>query len=206
MADWSFRSSSYMLNMFRPREKMKYMVRDTRDHILEAFETQGIYPYGEVYPGWFKKNEERKQRGWSYSTGRAASDSRFSLRFGGTSSDQFPATTLINFTAPFELGYVDYGVGKNRKVREIDRKHPAKRGQRYYTWNPKAKKTHRPVYRKEMRHLARRAERYMTTFSGRLYEAYVLKGLDDMVKYSGTKNDSTFGLTFSNLTVKRNGG
>ena len=204
----NYRSSSYMLNMFRPREKMKYMVGDTRDHILNAFEAQGIYPYGEVYPGWFRENELRKagkHRGW-YSTGRAASDMRFSLRFGGNSSDQFPATTLINFTAPYELGYVDYGVGKGRKVREIDRQHPAVRGQRYYEWNVKAKKTHRPVYRKEMRHLARRAERYMTTFSGRLYEAYVLKGLDDMVKYSGTKNDSTFGLTFSNLTVKRGSG
>ena len=193
-----------MLNMFRPREKMKYMVSDTRDQILRAFETQGIYPYGEVYPGWFAKNKERKRRGWSHSTGRAAHGIRFELRFGGESGDRFPATTLINFTAPFELGYVDYGVGKGRKVREIDRQYPAVRGQRYYEWNVKAKKTHRPVYRKEMRLLARRAERYMTTFSGRLYEAYVLKGLDDMVKYSGTTSEATLArFRFTDLTVKR---
>ena len=197
----SIPSNSFQIASIRPREKMRYMAGDTRDHIERAFGTQMIYPYGEVYPGWFEENARRAGTNLWYSTGDAARSFYWQIRYT-EGKDDFPAEVSIEYFFNYYLSFVDYGVGKGRPLSKVQRSEPARRKNRYVDeWSPKQGKTHRPVFRKEMRALSRRGAMWLTALSGRLFLGYVFKGLDEIT----TGKDDTLqhgGFTFENLKVQ----
>lgn len=183
---WTY---SFTMNSLRPRVKMKYMADDTRKHIERSFQTQRVFPLGEVYPGWFAENEARKsgRKGGWYSTGAAANTFYWQMRYTPSQIDDWPSEIEIDYYFNDYLGYVDYGVGKGRKVREIDRSHASHRKERYYEWNPKMKKTSRPIIRREMRYLSRRASLWLTAWSGRLFDGFVFRGIEGITTHKDNR-------------------
>ena len=192
---------NYKLNSLRPREKMKYMADDTRQKVMKAFDVQEIYPIGEVYPGWFRENELRtagKHRGW-YSTGEGYKSFHHQVRYTPSQIDDFPSEVHIEYFFNHYLGYVDLGVGKGRPLQKVKRSEDARRDDRYVTeWNPKAGETHRPLFRKEMRHLSRRAGMWLVTWSGRMFYGFVFRGLEGIT----TNKREDGGLYIENVKAK----
>ena len=180
---------SFQISSLRPREKMKLMAMDTRGHVEKNFGTQMVYPYGEVYPGWFAENARRAAKGWSHSTGESAKNFYWQMRYTN-GKDDFPAEVSLEYFFNYHISFVDYGVGGGRPLSKVDRAEDARRKQRYVSeWLPKQGKTHRPIFRKDMRHLSRRGAMWLTTWSGRLFFGYVFKGLDELTHQKDTSNE-----------------
>lgn len=182
---------------------MELMAKDTVGHIEKAFEKQMVYPYGEVYPGWFAENARRaaQQTGAWYSTGDAAKSFYWQMRYYD-GIDDFPSEVVLDFFFNYYISFVDYGVGQGRPLNKVQRGEAAVRGQRYVDeWKPKLGKTHRPIFRKEMRLLKRRGASWLTTWSGRLFMGYVFRGMEDITVQQHT-GSAEGGFTFTNLQVK----
>ena len=193
MAELSYH---FQINSLRPREKMKLMAGDTLGHIHHGFEVQRVFPTGEVYPGWFAKNAQRLA-GWK-STGEGASTMRWQAQFVAGKGD-FPSEVHLLYFFRNYIGFVDYGVGKGRPLSKVQRSKDARRNERYVdAWVPKQGKTHRPIFRKELRHLRTRAANWLTFWSGNLFYDDLWYGLED-VSHFFEPNLQSGGFALTNL-------
>lgn len=194
---------SFQINSLRPREKMRLMAQDTMGHVEKAFEKQTVFPYAEVYPGWFAENAKRQQqqRGEWYSTGDAARTAYWQMRYF-EGKDDFPSEVILEYFFNYYISFVDYGVGQNRPLSKVKRGAEAVRNQRYIDqWVPKEGKTHRPIFRKEMRLLKRRGGNWLTTWSGRLFMGYMFRGMEGITTYQHT-GEQWGEFTFENLKIQ----
>ena len=134
--------------------------------------TQRIYPT-EVYRGYKKVNEYRRQHGMWFSTGEGAKS--FTGKIYQADDQQGLLTVGISFND--YLRYVDLGVGLtgNPKVPaahitadKVDRNRPARYKSKYIRggWNRRQGRSHRPAIMMEIRHLKTRYERHLADFYG----------------------------------------
>ncbi|MBR1377964.1 MAG: hypothetical protein IJ557_02415 [Bacteroidaceae bacterium] len=179
------------------------MAGDTAKHVEQAFAVQKVYPFGEVYPGWFAKNDRRAGTGAWHSTGDAARNFHWQMRYTN-GRDGFPSEVHMEYFFNYYISFVDYGVGKNRPLHKVQRATDAVRSQRYVDkWVPSEGKTHRPIFRKEMRLLKRRAANWLIQWSGHLYYGRMFRGLEGLTttRQSGLRGEQG-GFTFENLQIK----
>ena len=185
------------------RERLAKMGVETTARLKKNFAVQKIYPEGEVYPGWFAENAKRQQqqRGEWYSTGDAARTAYWQMRYF-EGKDDFPSEVILEYFFNYYISFVDYGVGQNRPLSKVKRGAEAVRNQRYIDqWVPKEEKTHRPIFRKEMRLLKRRGGNWLTTWSGRLFMGYMFRGMEGITTYQHT-GEQWGGFTFENLKIQ----
>lgn len=195
--------NSFKIDWLRPRTKMQYMAGDTRDHIEKAFHTQAVFPFEEVYPGWFRENARRaaQNSGAWHSTGDAARNFYWQLKYAEDKNTGMPTEVKMEYFFNYYISFVDYGVGKGRPLSKVQRGKDARREERYTDWVPKQGKTHRPVFRKEMRALKKRGATWLTTWTGRLFMGYVFRGMEAITTNKG-EGVQEGGFTFSNLQIQ----
>ena len=132
--------------------KVAFIVSDTLTALKENFDTQRIYPF-EVYPGYKEKNEKVK-KGWK-STGCAYRSFR-----GEVLSSKID-DVHIRFTYMYYMRFVDMGVGKGRKIGDVNTQLDASRKVRYVRiWNAAKGETHRPALMMEYKRQSKRLESY----------------------------------------------
>lgn len=192
----------FQINSMRPREKMKLMAGDTMEHIQHGFDVQKVFPIGEVYPGWFNKNASRiGDKAWK-STGEAAQTMRWQTHFVSGKGD-FPSEIHLLYFFRNYIGFVDYGVGKGRPLDKVQHSKEARRNERYIdAWTPKSGKTHRPIFRKELRHLRTRAANWLVFWSGNLFFDSLWYGMED-ITHSFSASDANGGFALTNLQRER---
>ena len=142
-------------------EKMVRWGWETIENIRKNFKTQRIFPAGEVYPGWFRKNDMAPEGSWK-STG-AGYDSLYFELLNASQGDLFKLEVLeAVFRYRQYLDFVDLGVGKNRDHTKVIRSEAAEVDKQYFAhWSPKTGDTHRPAIGPEIRYQTRRLQRYL---------------------------------------------
>lgn len=142
-------------------EKMRKWGEETVDLIRRNFETQKVFPRGEVYPGFFSDNERADWR-WR-STGEGYDSIQFEL-LKASEGDLLKLQVLeavIRYRS--YLNFVDLGVGKGRPAGKVQRAAPLDHKQRYIKeWVPSKGQTHRPIVSAEIRHQVRRLSKYLS--------------------------------------------
>lgn len=134
--------------------------------------TQKIYPR-EVYRGYKKVNEYRRQHGMWFSTGEGAKS--FEGHIYEMNEEEGLVTVGIRFLD--YLRYVDIGVGltghwsdpeAHITADKVDRQRPARYKSKYIRgkWDRRQGRSHRPAIMMEFRHFKRRLERHMADFYG----------------------------------------
>ncbi len=162
---------------------LRSFARQAVQQLEQNFRTQHVWPT-EIYPGFAKVNEIRKQRALAghkqwYSTGEGAK----SFTFEVMSASQGNETIRIEFN--HYLRFVDMGVGQGRPFEAVDTARKARFRKRYITiWSSRDADTHRPAIMMEMRHLEARMQNYIEDYYGRevsvqLYRTFSgLKAID----------------------------
>lgn len=142
----------------KPRRPINVVLRSfARQSVqqLEAdFRTQHIYPY-EIYPGYKKVNEQRRQQGGWYATGEGIK----SFQYEVMDSSIAGATIRIEFLD--HLRFVDMGTAGGKKIETVQRSRKARHNKRYVAiWDSRDGDTHRPSIMREARHLQARMMNY----------------------------------------------
>ena len=142
-------------------EKMRKWGEETVELIRKNFETQKVFPKGEIYPGFFKDNERADWR-WR-STGAGYESIQFEL-LKASEGDLLKLQALeaaIRYRQ--YLNFVDLGVMKGVKAGDVERTKPLDHKQRYIKeWSPNKGQTHRPIVSAEIRHQVRRLSKYLS--------------------------------------------
>lgn len=176
--------------------KMQYLAHDTLENIARNFQTQGIFPAGEAWPGWFEENARHKYGRW-HSTGAGIDSFRFQLddALAGV-TDPTAKDITMTFFFDYYLKFVDMGVGRGRPIESVARTRPADYKTRYsqwglpgYAWDrsvfsaPREHPTHRPAIMMEFRHTARRMQMYFGAQTARYAPAVIVskfREIDDV--------------------------
>lgn len=136
-----------------------------------AMMTQKIYPV-EVYPGYEKVNQYRKEHGMWHSTGEGAKS------FEGTvyQADEESGSLMVGIRYNDYLRYVDIGVGLTGDINDpeahitadkVDRRKMAKFKTRYINkWDRRKGKSHRPAIMRTVRRLKQRYENHLADYYG----------------------------------------
>jgi hypothetical protein len=142
----------------KPRRPINVVLRSfARQSVqqLEAdFRTQHIYPY-EIYPGYKKVNEQRRQQGGWYATGEGIKSFQYEVHDATIAG----ATIRIEFLD--HLRYVDMGTAGGKKIETVQRSRKARHNKRYVAiWDSRDGDTHRPSIMREARHLQARVSNF----------------------------------------------
>lgn len=142
-------------------QKLNIWAHETLEAIHKNFKTQGIFPEGEVYPGWFQKNAAIRGSSWQ-STGHGYDSFYFHILHASEMLDVGVRDWAVDFMYNYYLNFVDMGVGRNRPISKVNRTLSADHDLRYMdSWNPKEGSTQRPAIAMEFRHQATRMRNYM---------------------------------------------
>jgi len=136
-----------------------------------ALMTQKVYPV-EVYPGYEKINQYRKDHGMWYSTGEGAKSFEGHIY----QADEESGELMVGIRYNDYLRYVDIGVGLTGDPKDpaahitadkVDRSKRAKFNSRYISkWNRRAGKSHRPAIMRTVRRLKQRYENHLADYYG----------------------------------------
>ena len=142
----------------KPRRPINVVLRSFARQSLQQlqadFRTQRIYPY-EIYPGFAKINEYRKQHGGWYATGQGVK----SFQYEVMDSSIAGATIRIEFLD--HLRFVDMGTAGGKKIETVQRSRKARHNKRYVAiWDSRDGDTHRPSIMREARHLQTRVSNF----------------------------------------------
>jgi hypothetical protein len=142
-------------------DKVLQMCEETMEALCKNFQVQGIYPFGEVYAGWFTKNEEAGPTQWK-STGAGFDSFYFHMLHASEDFNLTVRDWAVEFMYNYYLNFVDMGVGRGRPIGKVQRSLAADHDIRYMSsWNPREGSTQRPALAMEFRHQARRMRNYM---------------------------------------------
>lgn len=114
------------------RLDLNYWAHHTLDQIYERMETQGTWPFGAPgpYAGYSDINEKRRKKGRWYSTGAAAK-----RLYAHVYNNADGNTEKIQFFYDHYLDFVQWGVGKGRKLEDvIERTTKARFNKRLAKW------------------------------------------------------------------------
>ena len=133
---------------------LRSFARQSVQQLQADFRTQRIYPY-EIYPGFAKINEYRKQHGSWYATGQGVK----SFQYEVMDSSIAGATIRIEFLD--HLRFVDMGTAGGKKIETVQRSRKARHNKRYVAiWDSRDGDTHRPSIMREARHLQTRVSNF----------------------------------------------
>ena len=133
---------------------LRSFARQSVQQLQADFRTQRIYPY-EIYPGFAKINEYRKQHGGWYATGQGVK----SFQYEVMDSSIAGATIRIEFLD--HLRFVDMGTAGGKKIETVQRSRKARHNKRYVAiWDSRDGDTHRPSIMREARHLQTRVSNF----------------------------------------------
>ena len=149
--------------------KLHEFAEDTITQLKLNMKTQRVWPR-EVYPRYAEINKIRKKNKQWHSTGDSLETLKFMIR--NTRLD----TARIDFFFNEYLRYVDIGVGSGRKAEDVDRSRKAKYKNRYTKWYTQGKRTHRPAFMMEFRHLQHRMGLYALEKYQYEATAYIMRG------------------------------
>lgn len=178
---------------------MQYLAHDTLENIARNFKTQGIFPSGEAWDGWFDENARNKYGRW-HSTGAGIDSFQFQLDDALQNvTDPTAKDITLSFFFNYYLKFVDMGVGKGRPIETVARNRPANHNVRYsqwglpkYAWDksvysaPREHLTHRPAIMMEFRHTARRMQMYFGAQTERYASAIIVTKFHDKEINLGT--------------------
>lgn len=160
--------------------KIREVAHETIEAIQRNFATQGIFPKGEAYAGWFEKNAQAHGSEWK-STGAGADSLYFHIQQVGQQFDVGVRNWAIEFIYNYYLKFVEMGVGKGRPWSKVKHIANATRDSRYMeSWNPSEGSTHRPAIMMEFRHQSGRLRMYMEHHYKYLGTMYIVNALDRM--------------------------
>ena len=133
---------------------LRSFARQSVQQLQADFRTQRIFPY-EIYPGFAKINEYRKQHGGWYATGQGVK----SFQYEVMDSSIAGATIRIEFLD--HLRFVDMGTAGGKKIETVQRSRKARHNKRYVAiWDSRDGDTHRPSIMREARHLQTRVSNF----------------------------------------------
>ena len=152
--------------------------------------TQRIYPT-EVYRGYKKVNEYRRQHGMWFSTGEGAKS--FTGKIYQADDQQGLLTVGISFND--YLRYVDLGVGLTGNPNDpaahitadkVDRQRKAKFKSKYIRggWDRRQGRSHRPAIMMEIRHLQTRYRKYLADFYGYQGAMHIINAFEGMGEHA----------------------
>lgn len=140
-------------------EMLRIFAEQTKEDFVINMMTQRIWPY-EVYPGYKEVNARRKRQGGWYSTGEGIK----SFDVWVENDDPYHMTMIAQFN--YYLKFVDIGAGIWGDSSDIERSKKADHAIRYNKWNVGARRTHRPAFMMQLRHLQSRMRDYAVDFYG----------------------------------------
>lgn len=162
-------------------EKLRDWAADTLECIRRNFRTQGIFPVGEVYSGWFEKNAGIRGSSWK-STGAGFDSFYLHSMHASEQLDVGVRNWAVEFVYDYYLKFVEMGVGKGRPIGKVNRTLDASYDMRYMdSWNPSEGSTQRPAIMMEFRFQASRMRRYMAErykYDAQVIIVSALDGLD----------------------------
>lgn len=149
----------------KPRRPVNVVLRSFARQAVQTLEsnlrTQHVWPT-EIYPGFARVNEYRKEHGQWFATGEGARSFTFEVMSAATGNE----TIRIEFN--HYLRFVDMGVGKGRPFDVVEHERKARYRRRYVSiWNSRDADTHRPAIMMEARHLEARMQNYLEDYYGR---------------------------------------
>ena len=153
--------------------------------IEKNMQAQRIYPT-EVYRGYEKVNQYRKDHGMWYSTGEGAKSFEGHIY----QADDQKGLLTVGIRYNDYLRYVDIGVGLTGDVHvrasDVDRTRPAKNLKRYIRgkWDRKQGKSHRPAIMRTIRRLRDRYRQYLADFYGYQGGIEIIKALEGYGEYA----------------------
>lgn len=161
-------------------QKLYLFCHDVLDAIHRNFKTQGIFPEGEVYPGWREKNAAALGTSWK-STGAGFDSFYFHILHATQAMDVGVRDWAVEFMYNAYLDYVDMGVGRGRPIEKVNRTLSADYNIRYMSsWNPQEGSTQRPAIAMEFRHQATRMRNYMANRYKYDSQVIIVRSLDDL--------------------------
>lgn len=170
-------------------QKLNIWAHETLEAIHQNFKTQGIFPEGEVYPGWFEKNAAIRGNSWQ-STGAGFDSFYFHILQASEMLDVGVRDWAVDFMYNYYLNFVDMGVGRGRPITKVNRTMAADRDIRYMdSWNPKEGSTQRPAIAMEFRHQATRMRNYMANRYKYDAQVMVINLLDGLEIQLGNQNN-----------------
>ena len=173
-------------------KKLELWTKETLEALRRNFRTQGIFPVGEVYGGWFEKNANTKGSTW-HSTGAGFDSFYFHVLHASEQFDVGVRDWGVEYVYDYYLKFVDMGVGKDRPIDKVNRRLSATHDVRYMSsWNPSEGSTQRPAIMMEFRYQAARMRRYMANrykYDAQVLVLNTIDGLDIDIGSSG--GDST---------------
>lgn len=171
--------SDMAVQIDQPRRPMnvvlKTFARQAVQTMEEGFRVQKIWPY-EIYPGYKRVNEYRKEHGGWYATGRGEKSFTYEVTSG-----EGQETIRIEFND--YLRFVDMGTAGGQKVEDVQRERKARYNKRYVAfWDASHGESHRPSIMREARHLEARMQNYLEDFYGREVNTVVYKTFSGLKK------------------------
>ena len=148
----------------RPRrpvnEILKIFAEQTKEDFVINMMTQKIWPY-EVYPGYKEIAEKRKG---GNSDAHPNGEAIRSFNVWVENDDPYHMTLIAEYA--YYLKFVDLGVGGWGHAEDIERSKKADHAVRYNKWNVGNRRTHRPAFMMQLRHLQSRMRDYAVDFYG----------------------------------------
>lgn len=172
-------------------EKLKSWTAETLEAIRHNFKVQHIYPAGEVYAGWFQKNDNAPGSSW-HSTGSGFTSFYGSILRASQDFDVGVREWAVEFVYDYYLKFVDMGVGRGRTIQMVNRRLSADHEIRYMSsWNPKEGSTQRPAIQMEFRFQTGRMRRYMASRYKYEAQVVVLNAIDGLAIDVGNGGNNT---------------
>lgn len=148
---------------------LRTFARQSVQQLQADFRIQHIYPY-EIYPGFKRVNEYRKQHKSWHATGEGIK----SFQFEVMSAAEGNYTIRIEYLS--HLDFANMGVVPGVKGSEVQRGRKARHNKRYVAiWDSRDKETHRPSIMREARHLSARMTNYVSDYLGQEIQTYIYK-------------------------------
>ena len=140
---------------------LRSFARQSVQQLQADFRIQRIYPY-EIYPGFAKINEYRKQHGSWYATGQGVKSFQYEVMSAAAGNE----TIRIEFLD--HLRFVDMGTSGGKKIETVQRSRKARHNKRYVAiWDSRSGDTHRPSIMREARYLEGRMQRFLEDYYSR---------------------------------------
>ena len=159
--------------MRRPNVVLRRFAMDAVQALQANMQTQHVFPT-EIYPGFRKVNEYRKDHGGWYATGKGVRS--FTSRLDAT-----PGHEAISLGFRDYLRFVDMGTVGGRPLDVVRRDRKARHNRRYVRqWLAVMGETSRPSIMMEARHVASRMQRYYEDFYGRELSVEVFRDIADL--------------------------
>lgn len=164
--------------IMRLNRTMNLFFRQTLLQVKVNMLTQGIWP-AEVYNGYAKVNEERKEKGMWFSTGQGYNS--FSHRWVKQPTEE-DTSLAVAFSYNEYLPFAEMGVGKGTKNEQVNRNKKGNFKVRYtQKWNRREGKSHRPAILMELRHLQTRMRDYIVDYYGGHIEDMMLEYMPNRI-------------------------